>query len=243
MGGGKSWDDEWRCSSATHPELAWSYNHPEFPSFHPSISTCFPAKLAAKRLAPLSAGLPFHSHSSSLPLCAWHKAACVCRCVLLLNGANSDSTVAPNLFQILTSLRSVLWPSTHCDSVHPQRTNERMKARLERKWAGLPGVVFAKYSTQHRPQILAAHTRRTTTLWTLVRWLPAILLQGLAPGGGMFTTVKKRRSACYSQTVASSTLFSRSLAFAVKDCIIIPAAATVQSGLHDTILFIHSGHS
>jgi hypothetical protein len=59
----------------------------------------------------------------------------------------------------------------------------------------------------------------------------------------MFTTVKKRRSACYSQTVASSTLFSRSLAFAVKDCIIIPAAATVQSGLHDTILFIHSGHS
>jgi hypothetical protein len=54
MGGGKSWDDEWRCSSATHPELAWSYNQPEFPSFHPSISTCFPAKLAAKRLAPLS---------------------------------------------------------------------------------------------------------------------------------------------------------------------------------------------
>jgi hypothetical protein len=109
------------------------------------------------------------STPTHLSLCAWHKAVCV----LLLNGANSDSTVAcSKLLRHFDQLFGRVPTATLCTH------NERTKERLERKWAGLPGVVFAKYSTAPSPDPRRSYTRRTTTLW-FVGCLPSFA--GIGP--------------------------------------------------------------
>jgi hypothetical protein len=172
------------------------------------------------------------STPTHLSLCAWHKAVCVsCFLTVLI--------VIPLLLVPNSYVTSISYLAEYPLQPSAPTTNER-RSVWNANGLGYPGL-FLPSIAQHRPLILAAHIpggRRRSG--SLVACRPS---QGLAPGGGMFTTVKKRRSVCCSQNSGILTLFARSLAFAVKDCIIVPAAATVQSGLHDMILFIHSGQS